>query len=95
MNRQPALDAAVDALAIARITHLIQQDDVWPLPEVRAAFLRKVGDSRLQDLIGCPYCLSPYVATAVLVARARAPRVWGWIAKAAAASYITGKLESL
>jgi hypothetical protein len=93
--KHTALDATIDALAVARLTHLIQQDEVWPLPELRSVYRRAVGDSRLVDLVDCPWCLSPHLAVAVLVARARAPRVWGWVAKAAAASYVTGKLESL
>ena len=90
-----AAETAVDALAVARLTHLLQQDEVWPIRELRDAFEARARGSRWLDLSTCPYCLSVWVAAAVTVARAVAPRPWSWIARGLAASYLTGKFEDL
>jgi hypothetical protein len=96
LNRPaPGAEAVVDALAVARIVHLFQQDDAWPFFEIRNGFLGRVGDSRWADLASCPFCLSVWVAAAVAVARTVAPKPWTWLARVLAASYVTGKLESL
>jgi hypothetical protein len=92
---QTPADVAVDALAVARLVHLLQQDEVWPILELREAFERRAHGSRWLDLSTCPYCLSMWVAAGVAVARAVAPRPWSWAARALAASYVTGKLEDL
>lgn len=89
------LDAAVDALAVARLTHLLQEDDVYPILEVRSAFLDKAGESRIGDLARCGWCLSMWLGPLVLLARHRFPRAWPLVARVLAFSYITGKLESL
>lgn len=93
--RVKPLDVAVDAIAVARLTRLWQHDEVWPVLEAREAFLAKAGDSRLADLASCPFCASWWIALAVGVARARWPRAWGWVARALAASEVTGQLAHL
>lgn len=46
------------------------------------------------ELIGCPWCVSPYVAIAVLAARRYAPNLWGPVAKVLAASAVAGVVAS-
>lgn len=88
-------ESAVDALAVARLVHLLQQDEVWPVREARDWYLERTGTSRWSMLAECPSCLSVWVAAAVGVARAAVPRPWSWIACALAASYVTAKLENM
>lgn len=95
MRPTSGMEAAIDALAVARLTHLLQVDEVWPMPELRTAFLRKVGDSRWEMLASCPWCASVWVAAGVAGMRAAFPRAWPWIARGLAASLVTGKLEEL
>lgn len=95
MRPTSGVEAAIDALAVARLTHLLQVDEVYPLPEARAAFLRRVGDSRWEMLISCPWCLSVWVGAAVIGLRAAFPRAWPWMARLLAGSLVTGKLEEL
>lgn len=44
-------------LAVHRLTRLVQDDEVWPMPELREAYLRRVGETRWADLASCPWCL--------------------------------------
>lgn len=90
-----APEAVIDAVAVARLTRLVQEDDVWPMPEVRAWWLTRVGDSRLADLVSCPWCLSPYVAALVVALRIRFPLAWPWVARALVGSAVTGHLAQL
>lgn len=90
-----ATETVVDALAVARLTRLWQEDDVWPMPELRSAFLARVGDSRLADLEACPFCASVWVAALVALARWRWPRAWPIIARIAVGSAVAGHLAEL
>lgn len=90
-----ATETAVDALAVARLTRLVQDDEVWPMPELREAFLAKVGDSRWADLESCPWCLSIHMAGLVAVLRWRFPRAWSVAARVLAGSQVTGTLAGL
>jgi hypothetical protein len=87
-----ATEMLVDALAVHRLTRLVQDDEVWPMPELREAYLRRVGDSRWADLASCPWCLSMWFAAAVVLARHRWPRAWPWIARVLASSAVAGHL---
>lgn len=49
--------------------------------------------SPLGEVVVCPWCLSPYVAVAVLAARRFVPRLWGPVAAVLAASAVTGLLS--
>jgi hypothetical protein len=89
------LEVAVDALAVHRLTKLLQDDEVWPVRELREAYLARVGDTRWADLATCPWCLSWWVALAVIAARHRWPRAWPWIARALAGSAVAGHLAHL
>lgn len=86
----------VDALATWRLTRLIQQDSFPP-----AAWLRSHVEARFPEehpvgeMFRCPWCLSPYVALAVYLARRACPRLWEPVAFALAASAVTGTAETL
>lgn len=90
-----ATETAVDVLAVARLTKLVQDDEVYPLPELRAAFLARVGDSRLADLESCPFCASMWLAGLVALLRWRFPRAWPRIARVLAGSQVTGQLAQM
>jgi hypothetical protein len=90
-----ATETVVDFLAVARLTRLAQDDEVWPLPELRAAFLAKVGDSRWADLTSCPWCASFHLAAVVALLRWRYPRAWSVLARVLAGSAVTGHLAEL
>jgi len=87
-----AVEVVVDALAVHRLTRLVQDDEVWPMPELREAYLRRVGDSRWADLASCPWCLSVWIAGGVVAARLLFPRAWPWIARVLAGSATAGHL---
>ncbi len=90
-----ATETAVDVLAVARLTKLWQDDEVWPMPELRSAFLARVGDSRLADLESCPWCASVWLAAFVALLRWRFPRGWPVLARVLAASQVTGHLAQV
>jgi hypothetical protein len=92
VTQQSATDLVVDALAIARLTRLVQDDEVWPVKEGREAFERWADDSRWADLASCPWCASWWIALLVIAARHRWPRAWSLVSRALAASYLTGYL---
>jgi hypothetical protein len=95
MRATSATETVVDALAVHRLTRLVQDDEVWPMPELREAYLRRVGESRWADLASCPWCLSWWIAVLVVVVRHRWPRAWPWIARALAGSAVAGHLAQL
>lgn len=90
--RPSATDLIVDALAVARLTHLAQQDEVWPMREAREAYTRRTEGSRWQDLAHCAWCGSIWFAALVALLRWRFPRAWPILARVLAASQVTGVL---
>jgi hypothetical protein len=90
----PLPEAVADALAVARLTRLLQHDEVWPVREARDAYRRAAGNTRWADLADCPWCLSVWLAAAVLGARIALPRAWPLIARGLAASELAGHLTS-
>lgn len=90
-----AAESLIDAVAVHRLTKLLQQDSVWPLPETREALLARWSDRRWADLIDCPYCLSMHLAALVVLARHRWPRGWPWIARVLVGSAMAGHLAEL
>lgn len=90
-----ATEAVIDAIAVARLTRLLQQDDVWPLPELRSVAMANAGDTRWADLVHCVWCLSVWVSCGVIVARHLFPREWPWVARALAGSAVAGHLAQL
>lgn len=81
----------VDALAVYRITHLITGDVI--LEDIRNPIVEWSIDNhhrKLRTFVTCPWCVSPYAAVAVMVARRRFPALWGPIATALAYSAVSG-----
>lgn len=89
---------AVQAAAAYRITRLIQEDQLPPLPWLRQrmndAMVAAVPPGRLSTelvyMVNCPWCLGFWVSVAVLAADAIAPRVWRPLATALALSAAVG-----
>lgn len=82
------LDVAVDALAVARLVHLVTEDRV-------AAPLRRYADARSETagyFARCPWCTGTWLAVGVVCARAVAPRAWAPLARALAFSEVAGLL---
>jgi hypothetical protein len=90
-----ATEAVIDAIAVHRLTKLLQDDEIWPLPELREAALARLGDNRAADLLTCPYCLGMWMAGLVVVLRIRFPSAWPWIARILAGSAVAGHLAVL
>lgn len=88
-------ELAVDALAVARLTRLLQHDEVWPVLELREAFERWAGDTRWADLTSCPWCLSIHIGVLVAVARRLFPRAWPIAARVLAYSAAAGHLARI
>lgn len=85
----------VFALAVARVTRLVNQDKITEAP--RNAILRRLpDDSLLAYLLLCPWCVSVYVAPpAAVLAWLWGDSPWVWVPAAALAmSYVTGWLAS-
>lgn len=90
-----ATEAVIDMVAVHRLTKLVQDDEVWPMPELREWYLAKVGDSRWADLASCPFCLSMWLAAAVSIARLCWPRSWSLMSRVLAGSAVAGHLAHL
>jgi hypothetical protein len=95
-SRTGALDLAVDALAVFRLTRLLVADAILEEPRARALVkLETTGHPKLGYLLGCPWCISPYIAAAAIVARRRAPRGWDPVARALAFSAVAGIIHTV
>jgi Protein of unknown function (DUF1360) len=94
-----AVDAVLEMLAVYRATKLLQEDDLPPLPEIRAKLMAKYEDSPWSALLDCPWCLSVWVGMGSALLRRVAPRLWrvlaGVLASSAATGVITSWLDSL
>lgn len=86
------LDLLVDGLATYRMTKFIIDDEL--LADVREKFLDKhpADSTKLGYLVGCPWCISIYMGTAVVTARALAPHMWNRAAQALSFSATTGMI---
>lgn len=58
-----ALDAAVDILAVARITRLVVDDKITE--PMRQEVIEHSGSESLSYLVQCPYCVSVWAGLAV------------------------------
>lgn len=85
----------IDALATYRLTRLLQQDSLPPLPAVRDALMARVGSTPASELLDCPWCLSVWLGAIVVVLRRVCPRLWDLVAPALAASAVTGLLSQV
>ena len=84
------LGLLVDALAVFRLTKLVNDDEI--LGDVRDKLLERFHpeDTKIGYLITCPWCVSIYAGGAVALARELAPRTWNVAASALAFSALTG-----
>jgi len=91
------LRLAVQAAAAYRITRLIQEDQLPPLPRLR----QKMTDRLMADgltglegeliyMVNCPWCLGFWVSVAVPAAAPPPPRLWRPLATALALSAAVG-----
>lgn len=94
------MNEVIEALAIARITRLINADRV-PFGALRERVLTAAdadsgglgSASRLAELVTCPWCMSIWVAFAVVLVLRHLPG-WSLVSRALAASYVTGFLAA-
>ncbi len=89
-----ATDTVVDMLAVARIVRLVQEDEM-PVGAAREWALDVFGEWKATELLRCVWCLSPWVAAGVALARHRYPRAWPVAARVLAGSQVTGQLSHL
>lgn len=100
-----ALQFVVQALAAYRLTRLAQEDDLPPLPALRARLyeIEQGADPHTsagkitRELVygfGCPWCLGFWVSVGVLAANALFPALWRPLASALALSAVVGQLRS-
>lgn len=89
-----ALDTAVDALAVKRITRLITEDVI--LEPIRERIWKRFGGPQesygISYMITCPHCVSIWVAAGVTVARIMVPKMWSPVASGLALSAVTSIL---
>lgn len=90
-----ATETVVDFLAVARLTRLVQQDTVWPMPEIRDAVMNRHSDRRWAEVLDCAWCGSMWVAGAVALARRMFPRAWPVASRVLAGSAVAGHLAEL
>lgn len=92
---------AVQAAAAYRVTRLLQQDELPPLPALRQRLNQAAANNdpsttkgKIKDellyMFECPWCLGFWVSVAVLAADAVAPRLWRPLATALALSAAVG-----
>lgn len=86
----PSPDVVVDALAVYRLTRLVQEDTLTE--PAREAVALVLGESRWSELLHCPWCLSVWLAGGVVLARRVFPRAWPAVARVLAYSAVTGLL---
>jgi hypothetical protein len=95
----------LDALAVARLTRLVMLDSILaPVRELlkgrKPAQSMDLGGSRIMvaarprvaELLGCPWCVSPYLAAAVVACQALAAAVWLYVSAVLAFSMVAGLL---
>lgn len=95
MTTKRGVDVAVDALAVYRLTRLLQQDSVPPMPRVRAWLLARYGARPMGALVDCPWCLGVWIAFLAPLGDRVCPRLWGVVSRALAASAVTGLLSQV
>lgn len=84
-------DLVVDTAAVWRLTRLVTRDELTrPL---REWIWDNHPDSHLAYMVGCPWCVSVWMAAAVRLARSTAPHWWQPAAFVLAASTVAGLLE--
>lgn len=88
-------EAVIDALAVSRLTRLATTDTFPPVQRARFKLLQRwPEDDWRVELATCDWCLSLYVALAVVAVRNRA--LWRRVlAPALAASAVAGLLSEM
>lgn len=80
----------LDALAVFRLTRLILDDSI-------TAFIRnpivKNGPDKAMELFTCPWCMSVWMAAAVVALQSTVPSLWIYPAAVLAFSAVAGLLE--
>lgn len=96
MRDRRMIEFVVDALATFRLSRLVVQDTILDEPRARLLVaLERDGHDKLAYLVGCPWCVSPYLAAAVVCARRLAPRAWSPVARTLAFSAVAGIVHTL
>lgn len=90
-----AAEVVIDAVAVYRLTRLLQRDTVPPVAEIREWLMEHYSDRRWAELLDCPWCASVWIAALVALARWRFPRAWPVLARVLAGSAVTGLLGQL
>lgn len=89
-----ALVLLVDVLALYRLTRLVTRDEILRPARER---LLDVAETRRWArgayLLECPWCVSPWLAAGVLLARSSAPLPWHLLALVLALSAVAGVLS--
>lgn len=97
----------LDALAVFRLTHLVIADSITAslrqrligrtyegqprhMDGTRTAVAKR---PRLAEFLGCPWCVSPWIAVGVVAAQALIAGVWLFVSAVLAFSAVTGLLE--
>ena len=89
-NRPQPVDTVVDAVAVYRLTRLLQRDSVPPMPAIRQAVLDRIATTPYGQLVDCPWCLSVWIGLLVAIARRVSPRLWAVAAFVLASSAVAG-----
>ena len=86
----------VDALCVARLARLIAYDTImrpvlrWLSGAQASGPLKR---PRLLQWLGCPWCLSPWLAAGVVAATTYIPGIWQYAAAVLAFSEVAGFLS--
>jgi hypothetical protein len=87
------LALGVDALAVYRMTKFIIDDEL--LADLREKITDKYppDSTKLGYLVGCPWCVSVYMGTIAVAARAFFPKQWEAASHVLAFSAVTGMVS--
>lgn len=91
--RTPLGEVVLDAVAVYRLTRLLQRDEIPPLPAARDKLMQRYGASPWSQLLDCPWCLGIWVAALAVLARRVSPRMWRVLARVLASSAVTGVIS--
>lgn len=83
---QKAIDLAVDALAVQRITRLVVEDTIF---EKQRDWIALNAPDKIAYLVTCPHCVSIYAGGAAVLLRRVVPKAWGPLSTALALSAVT------
>jgi hypothetical protein len=89
-------DLVVDALATFRLVRLWTADSYPPVKAAREKVeqvVEREHGAAWADGVGCPWCVSVWIAGGVIAARRVTPRGWDVLARALAFSAVAGFLS--